>query len=73
MSQEAICKFDFDVWHEFLIINNNVDALVMWGDNVWIAVHFGNMKGFYQTTQKSLECVKRAIEAPDQTKELFGG
>ena len=33
-------------WHEFLVINNNVNALMLWGSGTFLlAAHFGNIRG----------------------------
>ena len=70
---DAVVTFDYDAWHEWLIINNNIDSVTLWGcGTFYVAAHYGNLKGYYRSVDKSLECMERAINAPDQTKEFLG-
>lgn len=67
----AMEKYDFDIWHRFLIINNNVDAFALWADTSFVAIHYGNMRGTYTVLDKSMIAMRMAMEMPDQTSECF--
>jgi hypothetical protein len=65
-------KYDFDTWHTFLIVNNNVDCFTLWVDYAFLAIHYGNMQGVYMCIDKSMEALRASMEMPEQTSELTG-